>query len=156
YLHLLAWLHMDPRLRSQLDPSDVVQETLLKAHARRDQFRGSSEVERAAWLRAILARTLADKARRFTRQHGDQQLSLEAALDESSARLEKWLHAQDPSPATQAMRHEHVLRLAAALARLPEDQRRAIHLHYVEGCSVPEISRIMGRTVPAVAGLLRR
>src|SRR5262245_21381985 len=156
YLHLLAWLHMDPRLRSQLDPSDVVQETLLKAHARRDQFRGSSEVERAAWLRAILAHTLADAARRFTRQHGDQQRSLEAALDESSARLEQWLHAQDPSPATQAMRHEHLLRLAAALARLPEEQRTAVELRHLQGCSVPVISRMTGRSIASVAGLLRR
>jgi RNA polymerase sigma-70 factor (ECF subfamily) len=156
YLRLLARLHLDPRLRAQVDPSDVVQEALLKAHAKRDQFRGKTEAEQAAWLRVILANTLTDALRRYGRRGGDQQVSLEAAVEESSARLEKWLQANDPSPATQAERQEHLLRLAAALARLPDDQRTAVELRHLQGCPVPEVARLMGRTVPSVAGLLRR
>ena len=47
----------------QLDASDLVQETFLKAHREFAQFVGSSEPELVAWLRQILVRTLANQAK---------------------------------------------------------------------------------------------
>ena len=92
YLRVLAEAQLGRHLRGKCDPSDLVQQTLLKAHARREQFRGRTEAELASWLRQILARTLADAARRFGPGGRDVGLerSLEPALDESSSRLEAW------------------------------------------------------------------
>src|SRR5690349_4176955 len=100
YLRMLARLQLEPRLRGKLDPSDIVQEALLKAHEKREQFRGKSEEERAAWLRSILANTLIDVARKYGAQVRDvaAERSLEAALQESSAQLEKWLATDASSP----------------------------------------------------------
>lgn len=158
YLCLLARSQMDARLRSKLDPSDVVQQSLLEAHQARRQFRGQGPAQQAAWLRQILARNLANALRDFGRAKRDlaRERSLEAALDESAARLEAWVAAAEPSPSQQAMRGEQVLRLAAALAVLPEPQREAVVLRHCQGLSLADISRQLGRSPAAVAGLLHR
>ena len=48
------------------------------------------------------------------------------------------------------------MRLAGALAQLPENQRRAIELHHLKRLSLNELARELGRSEASVAGLLRR
>ena len=54
------------------------------------------------------------------------------------------------------MEQERLLELAEALARLPEDQRTALELRYLQGLPVGEICRRMGRGTSSVANLLYR
>ena len=158
YLHLLARLQLDPRLRGKLDPSDVVQQALLQAYRGLEQFRGRSEAELAAWLRQTLAHCLGNALRDFTRDKRDvgRERSLEAALSQSSSRLEAWLAADQSSPSESVERHEQLLLLAGALAQLPQDQREAVTLHHLQGWSLAELAKHLDRSEAAVAGLLHR
>jgi RNA polymerase sigma-70 factor (ECF subfamily) len=158
FLRLLARLQLDRRLRGKLDASDLVQQAMLRAHQGLAGFRGGGDAELAAWLRQVLATTMADEVRRYGRGKRDvaAERVLLASLDESSARLDAWLAGDATSPSQQAIRHEEMLRLAEALAALPDDQRVAVELHHLKGGSLDEVGRQMGRTKAAVAGLLRR
>jgi RNA polymerase sigma-70 factor (ECF subfamily) len=155
YLHLLARLQIEPRLRGKVDPSDVVQQTLVKAHQHRDQFRGQTAAEQAGWLRRILVNTLVDAARKFGREL-DREMPLEQQVHDSSARLEAFLAADQSTPSEAAVRQEQLLRIARALGRLPDDQRTAIELHHLRDQAVADIAVTLNRTEASVAGLLRR
>lgn len=158
YLVMLAERQLDPRLRGKLDASDVVQQTLLEAHRGSEQLRAQSEPEMVGWLRKILAHNLSDAVRSFRREKRDvaREQSVNAALNQSSARLEAWIDSEQSTPSQKVIRREETLQLADALAQLPDSQRDALVLKNWHGWSVAQIARHMERTPEAVAGLLKR
>jgi RNA polymerase sigma-70 factor (ECF subfamily) len=158
YLHLLARLQLQDRLRGKVDVSGVVQQTLLEAFEtlRRSPDRDSEL--KAAWLRQILANNLRDEVRKFDAAARDvnREHSLQAALENSASQLESWLAAEQSSPSRQAIRNETLVRLADALAQLPEDQRIAVEFHHLKGLKLDETARHLSRSKGAVAQLLFR
>ncbi len=158
YLRLLARTHVEKWLQAKIDASDLVQQTLMDAHAKRDQFRGTEEAELCAWLRQILAYNLADVVRYHGRAKRDaaRQVSLEASITASFSRVDALLVASQASPSQQAMRHEELLRLPAALDQLPQAQKDAVVLHHLQGLTLAETAERLDKTDAAVAGLLYR
>lgn len=158
YLYLLARSHIGPRHQSRLDPSDIVQQSLLDAHQKQHQFRGHSEAERMGWLKQILANNLADAVRGLTRAKRDvaRERSLDEQVGDSFSRVDGWLADVQASPSQQAVRSEELLGMADALAGLPDAQREAIVLHHLQGLPLAEVGRQLDKTPAAVAGLLHR
>ena len=158
YLALVARLQLSPRLQAKIDVSGVIQMTLLEAHQAEEKRRAKSEAQVAAWLRQIMRNNLADELRKLGSAKRDvaREFSLDAAVAQSSSRLEAWLAADQSSPSQHALREEQLLRMAQALAALPESQRKAVELHHLQGWSLDDIAQDMCTTKPAVAGLLHR
>jgi RNA polymerase sigma-70 factor (ECF subfamily) len=157
YLHLLARLQLRSELAGKIDLSGVVQQTLLEACQAGDEFPPGSG-QQAAWLRRALAHNLIDEIRRLgPRGCGPVELqSLEQALEASSTRLEAWLAREQSTPGRGAIHREQVANLAAALLRLPKDQRLAVELHHLQNLSLAEVGQHLGRSREAVAGLVFR
>jgi RNA polymerase sigma-70 factor, ECF subfamily len=158
YLLLLARIKLDRKVRGKLDASDVVQQTLLEAHEAMESFRGDDTAAQAAWLRQILARNLANAVRDLTRAKRDvrKDRALQMDLDASASQLEGWLAADQSSPSQKLERHDRALRLAEALAQLPEAQRDAVVLRHFQGLPLADIAEQLDCTTAAVTGLLQR
>ncbi len=153
YLRLMARSVVEPALRARIDPSDVVQETFLKAHREFERFVGATEPELVAWLRQILVRSLADQARYHRRQGRDlgRQQSLEAALDRSSVAVQRALAAPVTSPSVRLEKRERAVLLADALEKLPADYRgESSSCVAWSTFRVVEIATRMGRSTNAV------
>jgi len=159
YLTLLARLQIGHRLQGKVEAADLVQDTFLEAHRHFAAFRGTAEAELVCWLQQILAGRLANLVRRYcgTRRR-DVRLERELAdqLAQSSHILDQSLAAAQSTPSQRAVRREHAVLLADALARLPEDYREVIILHHLEELTFPVIARRMGRSVDSVKNLWAR
>lgn len=159
YLWALASASLGAGFRNQLDPADVVQATLLRAAQSLADSPVSDEQSLLAWLRQVLKNVLVDECRRLHRDRRDirrEQQLLESGVDASAAGLQACLAADQTSPSLAAVRNERLLLLADALVQLPTEQREVVVQRYLEGRSVASIADSLGRTVPAVAALLRR
>jgi RNA polymerase sigma-70 factor, ECF subfamily len=150
-------MRLDPRFHLRFDGSDLVQETLLRAHRERDQFRGGSEAEAFRWVQAILRNVVADKLdeAHAGKRDIDREQSIRA-VDDSSARLEAFLVSKQPSPPEEAERREQLARLAEAIEQLPENQREAVIRHRLLRLPIAEVAAGLGCSESAVAGLLHR
>ena len=158
YLRMLARTQARKAYQAKMGASDIVQQTMLQAVQGLDGFRGETEAEFRGWLRQILARHLCHLDRDLHRDKRDirREQSMEQKLAQSSMRLEGLLAGDGPTPSQNAAFGENVVKVADAIDRLPESQREAIRLHYLEGMKLAEVAAELDKTSGAVAGLLHR
>lgn len=158
YLRFLSSTAVPLKLRAKLDPSDLVQQTLLQAYRALPSFGGSSEGEMLAWLRQILARNVTRATRDYNRQRRSvsRERAVKQAVESSSMRIAHILDSHGTAPPDAVIQGERILHLCAAIETLPDAQREAVTLHHLEGLTISEVAGRMDRSVAAVAGLLKR
>ena len=158
YLRILALRYLDSGVRQRVDPSDVIQQTCLDIHRDIGGFRGEHEAEWIGWVRRILENNVNQVIRRHI-QAQKRSVRKEVKIDNSSAghRIQRaGPVSNESSPSQRVMRGEQAVRLAMLLGRLPEDQREALRLRYLEGKTLQQIAESITRSEMAVAGLLKR
>ncbi|WP_340644626.1 RNA polymerase sigma factor [Phenylobacterium sp.] len=109
--------------------ADVVQEVWL--NIARDLPRLADPARFGGWAYAIVTRRCIDALRRRGR---DRRLAAQATTETLT----------EAPPLDARARLDSRLDLAAAIARLPVDQRLMVSLHYGEGLSVEEIAQAHG------------
>jgi RNA polymerase sigma-70 factor (ECF subfamily) len=157
FLRLIAEQSVGPALRRREDPSDIVQRTMIEATEAIDKFAGKSEAEFSAWIKQILRHNVANAVRDNRAARRDVRRENYVSDHESSATISWQLPATgQSSPSLKVIQAESALNLAHAIQNLPPEQRQAVTMRHLHGLSLAEIAEAMGKTPPAVAGLIRR
>lgn len=158
YLRMIAVTSLDRQVQGKADASDIVQETLLKAHQNFRSFRGHTEQEWITWIRQILVNNLADLHRRFSlkAREVERERSLEATAERSSRMLRDLVPARAHSPSQSAQRRELGVILADTLAEMAPEDREVVVLRNLHELDWKEISARTGRSPDAARMLWTR
>jgi RNA polymerase sigma-70 factor, ECF subfamily len=150
YLLLVANKKLRTPLHTKVGPSDLVQDTFLKAHRHFETFAGTTEAELLRWLRRILLNNAANAVRSFRGTAGrdlDREVSLEDQA--GSGRLVTRLAAPGDTPSAQMRGAEQTEALERGLAQLPERYRQIVVWHCLEERSFDEIGQKIDKSAEA-------
>lgn len=155
YLKLLAQRAVGGNLEARVDSSDIVQQTCLSAVRNFSGFEGDDEAQFVAWIRTIHEWNIQDNIRRhvYTQKRA---VGNEQSLDDSRTPDIAQHDITATSPSQRAMADERAVELSAGLGKLPDDQREAVRLRHLEGCTLAELAKRFNRSEDAVASLLKR
>jgi RNA polymerase sigma-70 factor (ECF subfamily) len=133
---------MTPKLKTRVDPSDVVQETQIAVTRRIDDFISRRPMSFRVWLR----HTANEQIMMMYRRHVDakrRSLSREVSLpDQSSVALARRLIKEGIS--TEIQRRELAVQVRNAVDRLPEADREIVLMRIFEDLTNQEAAEVLG------------
>lgn len=153
-LRKMIAMRLDKRISSRVDPSDVVQEALNKAHDQLAQYVADPRIAFYPWL----CRLAYDQLLKAHRNHIDiekRSVLREHAWrpnlnDESVADLASWLVKSSVNPSRRLIQAEMQARMKKALLELKPDDREILVMRFLEQMSVSEIADVLGISQTAV------
>lgn len=151
-LRKLVTTRLHPQLTARVDPSDVVQDTLLVAAGQWAGYARDQRMPFYAWLRRLTLQRLVDVERRHLqaqRRSVRREQPLRGWNASTLHELGRQLWAAAPGPASAAAVAERAAALHQALATLDDTQRDVLWLHYVEDLSLAEVANVLALTPDA-------
>ncbi|MEM7261567.1 MAG: sigma-70 family RNA polymerase sigma factor [Planctomycetota bacterium] len=148
HLHRMFHFRIDRRLRSRVDPSDVIQETYLDAAQRLRHFVAKPELSFLAWLRMVAGQRLIEVHRQHLgAQQRDARLEVSrresTTPDATSVSIVRHLLGDLTSPSENAMRDELAERLQGILDSMDPMDREVIALRHFEELSNGEVADVL-------------
>ena len=146
-------------LRRKIEPEDIFQEVSAEA------VRSLPAIELGdrdpfAWLCQIVERRIIDAHRRFfgaAKRDAGREVALDkGSPDDSRAQVIDMLIASMTTPSEAFSRNIRYQKLSEALSSLPDDQREALRLRYVEGLPSKQIAEQLQKSDGAVRVMLTR
>lgn len=156
-LRRVVALRMDQALARRVDASDIVQEAMLNASRRLNEYLVNPVMPFHLWLRQIALDRLNDAHRRHRqaqRRSLDREQPMRPAAFGDRSSLELMAAIVDPelTPASAALRQELQRRFEAALASLDDDDREIIRMRHFEQLSNQDVAAALNLS-EAAAGM---
>ncbi|HMF17442.1 MAG TPA: sigma-70 family RNA polymerase sigma factor [Gemmataceae bacterium] len=153
--HMIG-LRLDRAIARRVDASDVVQEVLLEASRRLQDYLRDPVMPFHLWLRHIARDHIIDAHRRHrqAQKRGvdrEQPLAPAGWADRSSLDLAAQFVDQELTPASAALRQELERRLHDAIHQLDEDDREIILMRHFEQLSNQEVAAELNLTEAAAS-----
>ncbi len=158
-VHWIIRLRMGRELRSKLESMDLVQDTLIHALGRLDDFTYQNEGDFVRWLSTIAENVIRSSLKRL---HTDKRdIHREVPLVEHGPTdTGRFVGTPGPIDATTPSlimsREEDLAELARAIDQLKPEYREVIILTKIEGLSYKEISERLNKSHDAVRKLVSR
>ncbi len=136
----------------RVDASDVVQDVLLEAHGRLNDFIQSGSMPFHLWLRHLVKDRMIDVHRRHhaQRRNVDREQHAPQSADVSSAfDLFAQISDQELTPAAASIRKEIEVRFLGALEQLDETDREILLMRHCEQLGNSEVAELLGLSQPA-------
>lgn len=148
-LRRMVAVRLDPRLHGRFDPSDVLQDTYLDAHARIPEYLRDPRLPFFLWLRYLtghhLGRLHRDHLGRQMRDAGREVSVFRGAMPEaSSVALAAQLLGRECRPSEAAVRGERQLRLQEALDQMDPVDREVLAMRHFEHLTRAETAAVLG------------
>jgi RNA polymerase sigma-70 factor (ECF subfamily) len=140
YLRQLVAVRLEPELQSRVDASDIVQETLVVASRRIDDFLARRPTTFRVWLRRKAIERLVEARRRHLALKRDARRDL-SITDASSLAIAGGLSHGGISDAI--VRQELVHTVREAVGRLSEHDQEIVLLRHAEGLSNAEAAEVL-------------
>lgn len=153
-LKRLIAARVDRALQRRLDASDIVQDVLLVAARRFEEYSKHSAIPFPLWLRQIAQDRVIDAHRRHrkaARRSLDRERPLvaPAQLDRSSLDLAAELRDRELTPAAAATWRELQRRFHEAIEKLDPQDQEVVLMRHDEQLTNQEVARSLGLSEPA-------